>query len=500
MNRSILIVIADFLLVSLLTFSSFEVDKMLPDKTPAKVQPKLNPDSLSGNKDLVNVLKGALDEERRVRQQLSGELSQTQENIRDQGSLLADREKQNQALQQSLLQKEQQARQLEQERGVLQQQYAAAQTNLVILQRQLETTSTEAKVSKEKLVLTEARLREEFEKAATMQQKLAEMETNRQTLESEKSQLSNELKTAQTEKGHAIQQLAAAQTEVQTVRSEKARILQHADKLADGVTTLAQSSDQMAVRIAALATNSGNLAKEVREYRPLAANTIFSDFATNRVPGRISVSRSGMFGIDHNRKRDIETILVTDGTNTMAICHVDDTPFSFMDPGTDWQGLTGTLGRGPNPLPIKSLSFCLLDPRLVMIPLTQEEARQLGSRVYRLAENPFKFQEAVLVGAREGYYGECKFQIDLATPQYVRMDRNLFKGIFGKFNPSRGDLVFCRTGDFLGVMANGSYCFVMHNFKASITFQFGEDAPQQYTGSVLSRFFRLIAAMPIRLQ
>ena len=57
-------------------------------------------------------------------------------------------------------------------------------------------------------------------------------------------------------------------------------------------------------------------------------------------------------------------------------------------------------------------------------------------------------QDAVLVGAREGYYGESKFQIDLSTPNYVKMDRNSFKGLFGKFNPSRGDLVFVWTVRF----------------------------------------------------
>jgi hypothetical protein len=30
------------------------------------------------------------------------------------------------------------------------------------------------------------------------------------------------------------------------------------------------------------------------------------------------------------------------------------------------------------------------------------------------------------------------------------MDRNSLKGLFGKFNPSRSDLVFSRTGELLG--------------------------------------------------
>lgn len=67
MNRSILIVIADFLLISLLAFSSFDASKLVMDRPETKSPPKLNPDTLAGNKDLTGVLKVALDDERRAR-------------------------------------------------------------------------------------------------------------------------------------------------------------------------------------------------------------------------------------------------------------------------------------------------------------------------------------------------------------------------------------------------------------------------------------------------
>ena len=96
--------------------------------------------------------------------------------------------------------------------------------------------------------------------------------------------------------------------------------------------------------------------------------------------------------------------------------------------------------------------------------VTKAEAAQLGCKVYPVASDPYKFQDAVLIGAEGDYYGECSFQIDVNTPDYVKLDRNLLKGLFGKFNPSRGDLVFSRTGELLGVMANGTYCLMMHEF------------------------------------
>src|SRR5207248_9653794 len=195
-----------------------------------------------------------------------------------------------------------------------------------------------------------------------------------------------------------------------------------------------------------------------------------------------------------------ETVLATDGTSIFALCHVQDTPLTLWNPGTEWQGLGGTLGRGASGFPIRSLSFHANDPRIVLMPVTAAEARALGCKVYRIAPDPFKFQDAVLVGAREGYYGECKFQIDLTTPDYVKLDRSVLRGLFGKFNPSRGDLVFSKTGELLGIMANSTYCMMLKNFDAAATIRFGADVRAQHTGTTLSLLFSSVQGLPMKLQ
>jgi hypothetical protein len=194
-------------------------------------------------------------------------------------------------------------------------------------------------------------------------------------------------------------------------------------------------------------------------------------------------------------------VLVTDGTNVFALCHVQDTPLTLGEPGTDWGSLSGTLsGRAAAPVEVHSLSFFFEDPRIVWVPVSREEVRALGSKVYRLASDPFKFQDAVVVGARENYYGECKFQIDLTTPEYLKMDHNSLKGLFGKFNPSRGDLVFSRTGDLLGIMANSTYCLMLHSFDSTATIEFGKDVRAQRTGETLSRLYASVYSLPTKLQ
>jgi hypothetical protein len=172
----------------------------------------------------------------------------------------------------------------------------------------------------------------------------------------------------------------------------------------------------------------------------------------------------------------------------------------LMAPGMDWESLTGTLARNVATVAIRSLSFSLTDPRLVLMPVSPDEAAQLGGQPYRLAPDPFRFQDAVLVGAREDYYGECKFQIDLSTPDYLKLDNNFLKGLFGKFNPSRGDFVFSQNGELLGVMANSTYCLMIRNFTPAATFQFGQDVRQEHTGDALSRLYALVVGLPFKLQ
>ncbi|HWX18696.1 MAG TPA: hypothetical protein VN578_02205 [Candidatus Binatia bacterium] len=480
MNRSILIVICDFLLVSLLAFSSVDINKAVDDNAQKNVKLDLSiatnqPDS---GKDLTAVMKLALDEERKSHDQLLGELVRTRQEAVKQQAMLSEREKQVQTVQQELQSREQQAQQLQQQQANLQQQFAAAQTNIQSLNQQLQGSSTEALMSKEKLAAMEAEMRKQMEQAAALQQQLAQLAKTNQIVLNEKQQLSTQLQVAEAEKRSATQLASRMQEEVKVEREEKA-------KLAEGVK--------------ALASNSGALAKEVRENRPMTPNTIFSEFSTNQVDARFDAVRPGLLG-EASRHKETQTVLVSDGTNIFALCHVQDTPLSLGNPGTEWDGLTGTLSHNGASLPIGTIAFSWPDPRVVLIPVSPAQARELGSKVYRISPDPFKFQDAVLVGAREGYYGQCKFEMDLSTPEYLKLDRSFLKGLFGKFNPTRGDLVFSQQGELLGVMANGTYCLMLRSFDSVASFKFGNDVRAQHTGDMLSRLYAIVSGLPSKLQ
>src|SRR5947209_17298502 len=118
MNRSILIVICDFLLVSLLAFSTVDINKVA-QQGPRSItmnlkQPTNQTDTT--REDLTAVMRVALEEERKHREALLGEL--------------ANREKRVQTVQQELQAKGQEAERLQQQQNALQQQLQQQQTNL----------------------------------------------------------------------------------------------------------------------------------------------------------------------------------------------------------------------------------------------------------------------------------------------------------------------------------------------------------------------------------
>ncbi|HWD92955.1 MAG TPA: hypothetical protein VG938_11480 [Verrucomicrobiae bacterium] len=474
MNRSILIVICDFLLVSLLIFSTPDPSKVMGNNgdTAAPTAVATNAPAASAGKDLAAVMRTALTEEQQKREQLQGELEKTRQAAAQQQSQLSENEKRAQALQQ--------------EQTNLKEQYAAAQTNIGALNQQLNARSTEATLSKEQLAALQADMQKQEDQAAALKKQLADLEKANQAAVADRERLTNQLQMADLERRQAAEQAAQAQEQVQYERQEKARIEQQAAKLAEGVKSLA--------------TNSSALAQEIRENRPLASNTIFNDFVTNAVDVQFTATRPGFFGGDATKEKVTKTVLVTDGTNTFAMCHVQDTPLTFWVPATDWDGLTGTLRHDGSQISLGSLSFSQPDPRVVMLPIKPTDASRLGTKIYHVSPDPFKFQDAVLVGAQEGYYGECKFQIDVKTPDYVKLDRSLIKGLFGKFNPSRGDLVFSRTGELLGIMANDTYCLVIRKYDSNATFQLGQSMRSQYLADTLSRFYVSIQRLPPELQ
>ena len=82
----------------------------------------------------------------------------------------------------------------------------------------------------------------------------------------------------------------------------------------------------------------------------------------------------------------------------------------------------------------------------------------------------------------------------------MKLDRSLLKGLFGKFNPSRGDLVFSKTGELLGIMANDTYCLLIRTFRCDGHVSVWSGRAPQHTGLVLSELYAQVSQLPSKLQ
>src|SRR5690242_18829394 len=117
MNRSILIVICDFLLVSLLAFSTVDINKVSDQSSVRAINLNVATNQVDTRNDLAAVMRLALNEERKNRDQLLGELSHAREAEGKEQALLTEREKQFQSLQEQLQTREQESQRLQQQQS-----------------------------------------------------------------------------------------------------------------------------------------------------------------------------------------------------------------------------------------------------------------------------------------------------------------------------------------------------------------------------------------------
>jgi hypothetical protein len=360
----------------------------------------------------------------------------------------------------------------------LREQLASSTATMSGLQKQLSTTDSEAKAAREQLEKTKR-------EAEQLQSKLAQLETKLTAAEREKLIIAGQLGVAQTEARMAREQVDTLRDEVKVVRTEKERLNEQTAKLTEGLETLAKQSVE--------------LTEEVRAGRPLAANAIFADAATNRVMTHFQVGKKALLGGEATRQKETRSVLVEQGGQVCALYHLTDTPFS-IDGSTDWEWFVATLLRGPNVIPLSEVGFANLDPRVVLVPLTPDQVKQSGARPYKVVDDPAKFPDAVLVGAQGGYYGECRFQIDLGAKDYVKMERRMFSKLVGDFVPSSGDLVFSKSGDLLGIMVNKDYCLLLSSLRMSHTLKTGTAATDQRIRNTLASVNLRLALVPERVR
>ena len=462
MNKTLLLIMCDFMLLNLLALTRWE--KAEPTHTQLETAaPRSAANAPAVNADMVELMRVSLEDEKKSREALASQLAATQ------GSL-SDREKNLAALQQ--------------QKGQLESSLSATQSSAKELEKRFTAATQDAFLSKEQLAKLQRELEEKRAEAERQAAELARAEKQNAEARQRIENLNVAVKVAAQEKELLNRNLTEAKQQVEVERLERAKVQEQTTVLAQGVGQLAEQS--------------GALTQEIRDNRPVNPNQIFTDFLANRVQSTITAKRPGLFS-PSNRDKQAQTVLVSDGTRTYALLHLSDTPFTMTEVPTDYLQVAGSLSHGSSTVSAGELQFLRLDPRLAVVPVDPAVAASLGAKVYQLAKEPYKFPNAVLVRADDGRYGDTPFRIDQSNPNYVKLDNRIATRLFGEIAPKRGDLVFSQTGDLIGIMVNSDYCAVLGNFAASFTLRLG-DNPQPATSGILTDIQARWSRLPLKLQ
>jgi X-X-X-Leu-X-X-Gly heptad repeat protein len=462
MNKTLLLIVCDFLLLNLLALTRWE--KAEPPRTKQPPVPELAANAVTKDQDLVETMRMSLADEQAARDELAQKLAATD-------STLAARE-------QSLAQ-------VQAERAAVAATLGETQRTAAELNQKFTSAAREAAMTKEQLAQLQRELAERQAEAERQKQALATLEKQQTEARKHIEGLTLAVVVAEQEKKTLRDTAENLKGQVQLERTERLKMQETNAQLAQGVGQLAEKS--------------GELTKEIRENRPINANVLFNEFAANRVAAAFAAGRRGFLG-PTQRTKEANTVLVSDGRQIYALLHFADTVFSLHETGADWESFTVELAHSGRRQPAGSVQFLRHDPRIVVLPVTAAQAAGFGAKVYPLAADPFKFPEAVLIDGTGGGYGEVGFKLDPTEPNFVRVDNRLFKRLFGDFAPKRGDLVFAKTGELLGIMVNSDYCALLKNFAAVATIRTGTDIRAQATGALLDDLGARVRALPIKLQ
>ena len=463
MNRTLLLIIVDFLFLNLIALTRWEKSEPVRTRQPPVTEMSAN--APTKDQDLVAEMRDSLKDEKAQRDELAKKLA---------------------AVDSALDAKSQSLTQLQSEKSNLTTQLSASQLSAEDLGKKFAAASQEETLNRDQLAQLKRQLEEKQAEAERQRLALAQLSQQQAEAQTTIEGLRVSVGVSEQEKAGLKAQADALQGQVVQERTEREKVEAQTTELAQGVGQLAQSS--------------GALTKEIRDNRPISANVLFNDFLANRVKTSFTATRKGVFG-KVNRAKNSNTIFVTDGKQVYALLHVEDTVFSYWENPYNWESFEIGFDREPSYHSTGSeLDFLNADPRVAVVPVDATQVAALGAKVYPLASDPFKFPDAVLINGGGRGYGEVNFKLDAAHPGYVKVDNRLMKRIFGDFAPSRGDLVLSRSGELLGIMVNSDFCALLKDFTPAVTLKTGANTADQPMANELTSLNTRLHALDLPLQ
>lgn len=275
----------------------------------------------------------------------------------------------------------------------------------------------------------------------------------------------------------AQKQATAANTRAQTAEQKVETVNTELTKTKVNLKA-AQVAEEVA--LGAVKDMGGNVAEikssaqAIIDNTPISANTLFRQFRGRGVKVWLKSGRT---------TTRTDTVLIQQGNYVYALLHTSDTPFPISPKATGISRVEPTLST-PEAGKAKPVAYTLPfaqflkdEPRVLASPLMNvPQAASRGIRPYQIAAKPFQFPKAFVISRDGKSYGEVEFKFNPAHKGYVKMNKRFLGGLFSNsFNPSKGDLVLSQKGELLGMMANNSYCYVINSLKSESSITFRKD-------------------------
>ena len=487
MNRSLLLVVCDFLLLSILALARFDVpkdaviaqddQKVVSKEVVERISDGENYDDVvaeleATNETLLENLSSDKDDLLEQKLKLEAEIAQRQRELEQKEQEIASKDAVIEGNEEALDLAKKEAQELESQRKEI--------------ERKREELLQSNAASKKELEF----LAKNLEQAKKKSEELAEMKSQKEQ-EAEAARL--EL-AASVERAKA-QELAAAEAKALLIEEKKrsdellastAKIDQKIDSLNKGLDGVGQDLKSVGEGLAGVGEKISTVSQDVQEsvevqkenFRKLnerqtrSVNEIFTRYEQNKVNLELIYShKTGFSQSVREDKFSVDTILMVDGNFVYALVHAKDSPFRVEMNPRKLVSVTGTI-TGPKlskPLQVKEIAF-MDDPRILIVPLyaNPKDLEKTGLELFSAPQNPFLFDDAVVVDVKDGRFGQTKCLRDEKDGRYIEVDEKHFAFLTGAFNPGKGDMVFSQKAELLGIMVNGDYAFHVKNLGGRI--------------------------------
>ena len=487
MNRSLLLVVCDFLLLSILALARFDVpkdaviaqddQKVVSKEVVERISDGENYDDVvaeleATNETLLENLSSDKNDLVEQKLKLEAEIAQRQKELEQKELEIASKDAVIEGNEEALDLAKKEAQQLEAQRQEI--------------ERKREELLQSNAASKKELEL----LAKNLEQAKKKSEELAEMKSKK-----EKEAEAARLELAASVERAKAQELAASEAKALLMEEKKrsdellasaAKIDQKIDTLNKGLDGVGQDLKSVGEGLAGVGEKISTVSQDVQEsvevqkenFRKLnerqtrSVNEIFTRYEENKV--NLELTFSHKFGITQSVREDkfsVDTILMVDGNFVYALVHAKDSPFRVEFNPRRLVSVTGTISgdRLSKPLEVKEIAF-MDDPRILIVPLyaNPQELTKSGLELFQAPQNPFLFDDAVVVDVKDSRFGQTKCLRDEKDGRYIEVDEKHFAFLTGAFNPGKGDLVFSQKAELLGIMVNGDYAFHVKNLGSRI--------------------------------